>query len=37
VVVHPGEFYGMAEGQLVVVSLIGPAGEFKESIRAAIR
>jgi aspartate/methionine/tyrosine aminotransferase len=37
VVVHPGEFYGMAEGQRVVVSLVGPAGEFEEGMRAAIR
>jgi aspartate/methionine/tyrosine aminotransferase len=37
VLVHPGEFYGMAEAQRVVVSLIGPAAEFEEGMRAAIR
>jgi aspartate/methionine/tyrosine aminotransferase len=37
VVVHPGEFFGMAEGQRVVVSLIGLTGEFEEGMRAAIR
>ncbi len=36
VVVHPGGFYGMAEGNRVVVSLIGPAGEFAEGMRLAI-
>jgi aspartate/methionine/tyrosine aminotransferase len=36
VVVHPGAFYGMAEGNRVVVSLIGPAGEFGEGMRRAI-
>jgi alanine-synthesizing transaminase len=29
VVVHPGAFYGIAEGGRVVVSLIGPAEEFR--------
>jgi alanine-synthesizing transaminase len=28
VVIHPGAFYGIAEGGRVVVSLIGPVGEF---------
>jgi len=36
VVVHPGGFYGMAEGNRVVVSLIGPAGEFEAGMRCAI-
>jgi aspartate/methionine/tyrosine aminotransferase len=36
VVVHPGAFYGMAERNRVVVSLIGLAGEFEKSIRRAI-
>jgi aspartate/methionine/tyrosine aminotransferase len=33
VVVHPGSFYGMAEDGRVVVSLIGPEGEFAEGVR----
>jgi len=37
VVVHPGGFYGMAEAQRVVVSVIGSAAEFEEGMRAAIR
>jgi aspartate/methionine/tyrosine aminotransferase len=37
VVVHPGGFYGMAEPQRVVVSLIGSTAEFAEGIQAAIR
>jgi aspartate/methionine/tyrosine aminotransferase len=37
VVVHPGEFYGMAEAQRVVVSLIVPSAELEEGMRAAIR
>ncbi len=36
VIVHPGSFYGMGVGKLVVVSLIGPAGELAESIWRAI-
>jgi aspartate/methionine/tyrosine aminotransferase len=36
VVTHPGKFYGMAERNRVVVSLIGPAKEFEEGIRLAI-
>jgi alanine-synthesizing transaminase len=36
VIVHPGAFYGMAEPNRVVVSLIGPAEEFEEGIRRAI-
>jgi aspartate/methionine/tyrosine aminotransferase len=36
VVVHPGAFYGMGERNRVVVSLIGPVGEFDEGIRRAI-
>jgi aspartate/methionine/tyrosine aminotransferase len=36
VVVHPGGFYGIAERNRVVVSLIGPAGEFEEGMRRAI-
>jgi aspartate/methionine/tyrosine aminotransferase len=35
VVVHPGGFYGMAEQNRVVVSLIGPGAEFEEGIRVA--
>ena len=35
VIVHPGAVYGMAERNRVVVSLIGPAGEFEESILRA--
>ncbi len=33
VVVHPGEFYGMAERGRAVVSLIVPEGEFREGMR----
>jgi alanine-synthesizing transaminase len=36
VVVHPGAFYGMAERNRMVVSLIGPAKEFEAGIRLAI-
>jgi hypothetical protein len=36
VVMHPGAFYGMAERNRVVVSLIGPAGEFDMGMRSAI-
>ncbi len=33
VVVHPGEFYGIAERGRVVVSLIGPEEEFRAGMR----
>jgi alanine-synthesizing transaminase len=36
VVVHPGEFYGMGEGNRIVVSLIGEANEFEAGIRMAV-
>jgi len=36
VVVHPGAFYGMAEKNRVVVSLIGPMAEFEAGMRSAI-
>ena len=32
VVVHPGSFYGIAEAGRVVVSLLGPEGEFREGM-----
>jgi alanine-synthesizing transaminase len=35
VLVHPGAFYGMAERNRVVVSLIGPAGDFEAGIQMA--
>jgi aspartate/methionine/tyrosine aminotransferase len=35
VVVHPGSFYGMVEAGRMVVSLIGPSGEFADSIQRA--
>jgi aspartate/methionine/tyrosine aminotransferase len=35
VLVHPGAFYGMAERNRIVVSLIGPPEEFRASIRMA--
>jgi hypothetical protein len=35
VIVHSGSFYGMGEAGRVVVSLIGPTDEFKESIQRA--
>ena len=36
VVVHPGAFYGMSEANRVVVSLIGPTGDFEAGIQRAI-
>jgi aspartate/methionine/tyrosine aminotransferase len=36
VVMHPGAFYGMAERNRMVVSLIGPTVEFEISMRSAI-
>lgn len=33
VVVHPGSFYGIAEGGRVVVSLVGPEAEFADGMR----
>jgi aspartate/methionine/tyrosine aminotransferase len=36
VVVHPGVFYGMAERNRVVVSLLGPEQQFETGIRRAI-
>jgi alanine-synthesizing transaminase len=36
VVVHPGAFYGMAEKNRVVVSLIVPGAEFEIGMRSAI-
>lgn len=36
VIVHPGNFYAISSANRVVVSLIGPADEFQESIRRAI-
>jgi alanine-synthesizing transaminase len=35
VLAHPGSFYGMAERNRIVVSLIGPAEEFEAGIRMA--
>jgi alanine-synthesizing transaminase len=36
VVVHPGSFYGIAETGRVVVSLLGPAGEFEEGLERVV-
>lgn len=36
VIAHPGAFYGMAEANRMVVSLIGRAEEFEQGIRRAI-
>jgi len=36
VLVHPGSFYGMAERNRVVISLIGPAADFDAGMRSAI-
>jgi aspartate/methionine/tyrosine aminotransferase len=36
VVVHPGAFYGMAEKNRVVVSLLAPSAEFDAGMRSAI-
>jgi aspartate/methionine/tyrosine aminotransferase len=33
VIVHPGEFYGIAERGRIVVSLIGPADDFAEGMK----
>jgi alanine-synthesizing transaminase len=37
VVVHPGSFYGIAESGRVVVSLLGPAGEFARGVESIQR
>jgi alanine-synthesizing transaminase len=37
VVVHPGEFYGIAEGGRVVVSLLGASAEFAEGMERVTR
>jgi aspartate/methionine/tyrosine aminotransferase len=37
VIVHPGSFYGMAEANRAVVSLIGPAEEFAEGASRLLR
>jgi alanine-synthesizing transaminase len=37
VVVHPGVFYGIAELGRVVVSLLGPVGDFTEGVRRITR
>ncbi len=36
VVVHPGSFYGIAETGRVVVSLLGPEGEFREGLERVV-
>jgi aspartate/methionine/tyrosine aminotransferase len=36
VVVHPGSFYGIAESGRVVVSLLGPVGEFREGLERIV-
>jgi len=36
VVVHPGSFYGIAETGRVVVSLLGPTGEFQEGLERVV-
>jgi aspartate/methionine/tyrosine aminotransferase len=36
VVVHPGSFYGIAESGRVVVSLLGPIGEFAEGLERIV-
>jgi alanine-synthesizing transaminase len=35
VIVHPGCFYGMSEPNRIVVSLLGPVGEFSQSMHRA--
>jgi len=37
VVVHPGSFYGIAESGRVVVSLLGPGGEFTEGLERIVQ
>jgi alanine-synthesizing transaminase len=36
VVVHPGSFYGIPESGRVVVSLLGPEGEFREGLECIV-
>jgi alanine-synthesizing transaminase len=36
-VVHPGSFYGIGEAGRVVVSLLGPQGEFAEGMEGIKR
>jgi alanine-synthesizing transaminase len=36
VVVHPGSFYGIPEMGRVVVSLLGPEGEFREGLECVV-
>jgi alanine-synthesizing transaminase len=36
VVVHPGSFYGIAESGRVVVSLLGPMGEFARGLERIV-
>ena len=36
VIVHPGNFYGMTQKNRVVISLIGPEGDFEQGIQRAI-
>jgi alanine-synthesizing transaminase len=37
VIVHPGQFYGMGERNRIVLSLIGPTGEFAEGAQRLLR
>ena len=34
--VHPGYFFGMAEAGWLVVSLLGPEGEFKSGVTGMV-
>jgi alanine-synthesizing transaminase len=36
VIVHPGSFYGMADSQHIVVSLLGPSEDFAAGIQIAV-
>jgi aspartate/methionine/tyrosine aminotransferase len=36
VVVHPGSFYGIPESGRVVISLLGPKGEFREGLERIV-
>jgi aspartate/methionine/tyrosine aminotransferase len=37
VVVHPGEFYGLGDARMVVVSLLTPEGVFQEGLERVAR
>ena len=36
-VVHPGDFYGLADARMVVVSLLTPLAVFREGMERVVR